>query len=337
VIVARAPLRISLLGGTTDFLDYFGQPGKVGKVLGFGIDKYVYVCMMRQPESEQIRFRFTWRFSEGVVDALEIKHPVVRHVLSKLGNQNRLNIATMADLPGRSGLGSSSSFCVALLGAIEFNSNQKTLRREEIAREAVRIERDELGEPGGYQDQYFAALGGFRLLEFKSASIDALTISNVELIELINKSMVLVAHGGSRDSLVYSKLTQANISSGNNIDALDRLSNITEEVFFTIKNGSVSDSFAHINSAINESWQLKCQITGHNKNDVDELLAFGLKNGALSAKLCGAGGSGYALFLVNPDQRETFTNLFQRKSVVNTLISGEGLEVKSLENSLDWK
>ena len=155
MIITRSPLRISLLGGGTDIPDFYNR--ETATIFGGAINQHVYVASNNLSKFSTEKFRFTYRITESVLDSNEFQHPVVRSALSKFSDLNSINLTTFSDIPGGTGLGSSSAFTVALLGNLHALSN-KNLSSKELALEAVNIERIELNEAGGIQDQLHSAV-----------------------------------------------------------------------------------------------------------------------------------------------------------------------------------
>lgn len=320
-------MRLSFLGGTSDYPEYFYDSDRPGAVLGTAINQYVYVSILAQPLFEKIKFRFSWRFTESVSDFEEISHPVLRKALEIHDWAVPLNIGTMASLPGRSGMGSSSAFTVALLGSLQKFRGGDTPSKE-LAHQAIQLERIELGESGGWQDQFHSAIGGFRLYQFAKDKVDySEQIGTIEFRNLLSNSLVLVATGGGRDSTIHASRTKSNILSGSQLKSIDKLSDLTREIAADI-NGSRNpeEAIKILSQGLNEGWHLKKKISGHSELEIDELLEFGLSHGALGAKLCGAGGSGFAAFIVPPEVIEKFIGNFDSKSIVRVELNDRGYE-----------
>lgn len=328
MIIAKSPLRVSFLGGGTDYPQYFKTPGKVGNVVGTTINQFVYVAILNQPKFEEFKFRFNWRISEGTNEIHEISHPVVKAVLKYLKNTSPLNISTMADLPGRSGLGSSSAFTNALLASLLTKMEKKTPSALRLAEMAIEVERNILKEAGGYQDQYHSAIGGLKHYTFSSAGTDSIDLSrkNRFVSDFLSNSMVLIATGDSRFSAKHALKTIENIKFMEK--KLDEMSQIARDVSSAFEDSEISNIYSNLCEGINASWRLKMDVSKHNSQTVDELIEFGLSKGADAAKLCGAGGSGFALFLVNPERRNHFIGHFKEADVVIPEICENGTEVK---------
>jgi D-glycero-alpha-D-manno-heptose-7-phosphate kinase len=164
MIITRTPFRISLFGGGTDYPTWFRQHG--GAVLGATIDKYCYISLRELPPFFEHRHKIVYSRVETVSEIGEIQHPAVRAVLSEFQVSAGLEVHHDADLPARSGLGSSSSFTVGLINALRAMEGRMSTA-ELLAREAIRIEQEVIGENVGSQDQVWAAYGGTNLIEFR--------------------------------------------------------------------------------------------------------------------------------------------------------------------------
>ena len=200
MVISRAPVRVSFLGGGTDFPDHFHKHG--GAVLATAINRHAFVTA--QPFLQEYfdhRIRLAYRRSEAVNSVEEIQHPAIRATLVKLGLEAGLEMHVMADLPARTGLGSSSSFVVAMLQALHAHCGRFRSARD-LADEAIAIERGILAEAGGWQDQIIAAHGGLALINFErdgSYNVRQLSLP-AERIRALEEQMLLVYTGIQRDA-----------------------------------------------------------------------------------------------------------------------------------------
>ncbi len=306
MITSRTPLRVSFLGGGTDFPSFFDS--NPGYVLGTTINKYVYVSILSLPQFAEEKYRFTYRITESVLDYRDFQHPVVREVLVDKGWVQPINVATMADLPGRSGLGSSSSFTVGFLNALnEFNSRK--VDSAQLAQDAVRIERELLREPGGWQDQFHAAVGGFKLYKFHAGVVSSSMFRiDPDFVDYVSGSMVMVPMQNWRDSGGFANITSQEVRSGGGNRLAQELANLTLETSqYLTSSNSLTRKFEVLGSAINEAWRIKVVLSGGSLDPVVlEKIREGLALGATAGRLCGAGGTGFLLFLVAPHKRNTF-------------------------------
>jgi D-glycero-alpha-D-manno-heptose-7-phosphate kinase len=298
MIISRAPLRVSLFGGGSDYKSFFQN--RTGSVLGCSISKYVYVSLSSLPSFSSELIRVTYRQTESVNSIIEIQHPVVREILLDSKIADRLNIATMSDISGGTGLGGSSAFTVALKSSLNKFlgvSNDPV----SVANYAIKIERDKLSESGGWQDQYHCSVGGFREYKFSNRGVqfsDPL-ISEDTLVKL-SRNFFLFSIGETRSSSIMATATEKISSTHDgikNLEKLAELSSLTAEKIKQTKN--FDDLIEIISSALNASWSLKRNFGSQvAPSNVDILIAKGLGAGAMAAKLCGAGGAGFILFMV---------------------------------------
>lgn len=304
MIITKTPLRVSFIGGGSDFEDFFSN--RLGYVLGTTITKYVFVFLHPLPPFAPENFRFTYRVTESVSSASEFKHPVMRQTLPLFDWEEPTNFATMSDMPGSSGLGSSSSFAVGLINAIHHSKNIH-LSEDNLAQLAIKVERKLIGEPGGYQDQYHAAFGGLRLYEFKShEKVNANRIANDTFVKMLSNSMFLIPLGSKRDSSIYASKTMASIKDNSNFAKVEEIAQTAKNVGNSInKTSNPEEALRILADGINIGWRLKSEI-GQEQQSISDLIEK-LKNfGALAGKLCGAGGSGFLFILVDPKRKEEF-------------------------------
>lgn len=324
MIVGSAPLRVSLLGGGSDVPSFFNN--NLGAVLGGSINSRVFVCVIDMAKSADYPFRFTYRQVDNAHTKSKIQHPVWKKLLESRPEIERLNAATFSDVPGNSGLGSSSSFTVAAIAALELYLG-RDIDKGRVSREAIRIEREELSEPGGWQDQLHATYGGFRLYTFKGSQVEVgEELLSIEERDLLNKSSILVKIGASRNSSKFH--FPANIPM--TIQAEKDLKDQAELAFMgaQIFSSDViwSKKFELICQLMLENWKIKKSIEERSSSGIDELISFGLANGAKSAKLCGAGGSGYVLFLGQPDGIENLRKRIAIASVLDFQFGNQGVQ-----------
>lgn len=330
MIISKTPLRISFMGGSSDFPEYFLK--ETGFVLGSTIDKYVYVCLSTLPNFAEENYRFTYRITESVNQLVDFQHPVVRETLIKRQWKTPINIATMADLPGRSGLGSSSSFTVGFLNALNFFSKTH-IETHQLAFQAIEIERNLLKEPGGWQDQFHAACGGFNLYEFSGPrKVEVREKIREDIHEFISSSLVLVPMKNWRESAGFASITSGLLSTSNGRKLVkDMASLAAKTAFFLQTNKPLNNRFEFLTSAMNEAWEMKRKLAGDSTNpEVIQLIKQGLRSGAESGRLCGAGGTGFILFLVNPSNRQDFIQQFQDHCAFEISFTNTGSKIVSL-------
>lgn len=327
MIVTRSPLRVSFLGGGSDYKEFFSKES--GYVLGSSINQYVYVTLMKLPKFAEENYRFTYRVTESVDRIFDFKHPVIKTSLSAKDWKESINVATMADLPGRSGLGSSSSFTVALELAL---ATYKKIEVDpyKLAMSAIEIERDILREPGGYQDQFQASFGGLNLYEFSSngVRVHPNNLKSNILSELSN-SLVLAPVKKWRDSGEFAANTVKAISKTKEFQIISEMAGRARATFdFINEANSYADIIHRLSSEINWGWEQKIWLSGGTiDKKVIQLIERGIAKGALAGRMCGAGGTGFILFLVDSKNRESFTESFKAEDPFPISIENRGCRV----------
>jgi D-glycero-alpha-D-manno-heptose-7-phosphate kinase len=298
MIVSRAPLRISYIGGGSDYKEYSDL--HVGHVIGATINQFVYVVVNDLSEIASENLRFTYRETESVMSYHELRHPVLRVLGEELDLTERLNIATFSDLPAGAGLGGSSSFTSSLIKAI-FESRRKAISDKDIAEIAVRIERIRLNESGGLQDQYHASIGGFRHYQFSKNQIsysDFLMPRHSQ--RYIESRQLLVWSGESRESRIHAEVTKSKaIDNSESIHQIALLAKLTAS---RLASATTSKERYHILcEAVRKGWELKGEFTSPITTNTKRIIDTAMLFGADAVKLCGAGESGFVLILAEEE------------------------------------
>ena len=299
MIITRSPLRVSLGGGGTDLPSYYRKHG--GFLIAAAIDKYVYVTVHRRFVDGLL---LKYSHLEEVATIEEIKHPIIREALKMAGVQERnLEIASMADIPAGTGLGSSGSFTTALLKALHA-LRKNLVHPSELAEQACDIELEKLREPVGKQDQYIAAYGGltcFHFLPDDRVQASPLKISEETLLEL-EDNLLLFFTGYSRSA---SKILQEQDAKSKRSDRA-----MVENLHFVKELGQQCQSALERNDLhefarlMDLHWQRKKQRSPAMSNeDINDWYDFGMANGALGGKLIGAGGGGFLMFYAKDKAR----------------------------------
>jgi D-glycero-alpha-D-manno-heptose-7-phosphate kinase len=299
MIITRSPLRVSLGGGGTDLPSYYREFG--GFLVAAAIDKYVYITQHRTFQQEII---IKYSKLEQVTTIDEIKHPIVREALKLIGiTDPHIELTSMADIPGGTGLGSSGSFTTALLKAL--HASQRTLVSPvELAEQACDIELNKLGEPIGKQDQYIAAVGGITAftfhkdgrVEYRPCAISEETLFNLE------DNLLLFFTGFSRSASAILK-DQDDKSKKNDPAMLDNL-HFTKELgvqsLAALERGNL-DEFARL---MDVHWQRKkARSAGMSNAHINAWYDHAMASGALGGKLIGAGGGGFLMFYASDKAR----------------------------------
>jgi len=296
MIIVQTPLRVSFFGGGTDFPSFYLSEG--GSILSSTIDKYIYV-MIKKRFDTKLRIGYTRTEMVDTVD--EVEHELIREALRLTGINRGVEITTMGDIPATgTGLGSSGAVTVgALHGMYTYLGEMVTAER--LAREACHIEIDILRKPIGVQDQYIAAYGGLRFLEFKPSG--EIVINRIELEpslkRKLNESLLLFFTGMTRSSETILDEQERNIQ--NNIEILREMKKLAYEAHKEIKAGNIDI----IGELLHISWVLKKKLATNISNQtIDDIYNTALKAGAIGGKITGAGGGGFLLLYCQYEKRE---------------------------------
>ena len=290
MIISKTPLRISFVGGGTDLASFY-KKNLYGAVVSASIDKYIYVIVKKNHDIFEEKFRLNYSESELVNDVEEIRNPIIRECIKFTEISDKLYIATIADIPASSGLGSSSAFCVGLLNSL-YNYKKIKVTNEQLAEEAAHIEMNILKRPMGKQDHYSCAVGGFNLFKFnddETVKIENLSFSN-ERIDEIFKCFLSFWTGMTRSS--ETTLTEQEKNSEINEKNLILMRDQTLDLLNEFKNEKFN--IKNFGEIIDKNWNLKKQLSSNiTNNKIDELYSNCLKNGAYGGKISGAGNGGF--------------------------------------------
>ena len=296
MLIIRAPFRVSFFGGGTDFYDYYSVYG--GQVLSTTIDKYCYVTLRHLPPFFEFENIATYSMIERFNSPREVRHPLIREAL-QYAPVERIQINYDSDLPARSGIGSSSSFAVALLHGLH-RMRGETADRMTLAKEAVFLEREQCRESGGVQDQIAAAFGGLNRIRMTAQGFD---ISPVPIPQEVKRqlqdNLILAFTGFSRFSGLVSEEQQKNIK--DKTATLHEMKAMADEAQRLLEDGQLDD-FGRL---LHEEWQLKRTLSSQiTTSAIDTLYDQMLRAGAYGGKLLGAGNGGYMLLYVPLAERE---------------------------------
>lgn len=298
MIITKTPFRMSFFGGGTDMESFFRENG--GSVLSTTFDKYCYVNVRHLPRFFDYSTELSYSRTERVTAVEQIQHPAIRNAMKML-DMHEIRLTYEADLPARSGLGTSSSFAVGMLNAF-YALKGKYADKKRLADEAIYLERELCQEEGGWQDQIAASFGGFNRINFNAEGYEVLpVIIPPERKKQLNQNLMMYFTGFTRFS---SEIQKANAAGREDKTAQlkEMLSMVDEaEKILTDKEASL-DEFGRM---LDYTWKLKRQTgAAVSTNSIDALYAVGMKAGALGGKLLGAGGGGFLIFYVQPDKQE---------------------------------
>jgi len=299
VIISKTPFRMSLFGGGTDYPEWYEKHG--GSVIGATIDKYCYISVRYLPPFFEHKHRVVWSNIELINEIDEIRHPAVRAILNKMKFEQGLEINYNADLPARSGLGSSSSFSVGLLNALNALRG-RMISKDDLAKEAIHIEQDIMKEAVGSQDQIWASHGGLNQINFfrdGRFEVSPLILSSKHR-QSLGDSLMLFFTGFSRYApLIAQKKIDNFDKKQKELRVLQQMSHEAVKILHQDK-----DPVTELGALIHEAWDLKRQLAdGVTTPAVDGIYTAGREAGALGGKLLGAGGGGFMLFIVKPEDR----------------------------------
>ncbi|MCC7359391.1 MAG: hypothetical protein IT317_07935 [Anaerolineales bacterium] len=332
MIISRAPLRISFFGGGTDYPEYFRS--EPGAVLAAAIDKYAYIVASAFPSQLfDYTVRVQYRKVESTTSVAAIEHNVYRECLKLCGLERDIELHHMADMPSFTGLGSSSSFTVALLHALHSHKGE-FVRPLDLAYEAIYVERQCLHENVGCQDQTLAAVGGLRLIEFR-AEDDIQT-------QIVPVSPARLAELEAHLFLVFTRITRkASEVAGQQLNRLEanrptlrRMRAMVDRGWDLLTSAQPIEAFGAL---LHEAWQAKHSLDGGvSTPEIDALYRRGRAAGALGGKLLGAGGGGFLLFFAPPATHAALQREFAEHQLAQVGLGAPGAHVVLAEPDTAW-
>jgi D-glycero-alpha-D-manno-heptose-7-phosphate kinase len=323
MIITRTPLRISFFGGGTDYPVWYREHG--GSVLSTTIDKCCYITCRQLPPFFEYHSRISYSKVENVGNNDAIDHPSVRGCLQFLGMADGLEIHHVADLPARTGLGTSSAFTVGLLLGLYALKNQMR-DKHTLATDAIYVEQHLLSEAVGCQDQISAAYGGFNRINFQpdgTIEVNRLLTSSGLLADL-EQHLALYFTGFSRTASEIAK-EQIRMTPRRTNELRTMLEMVGEAESIIVSPRGRLEDFGRL---LHESWKLKRSLTNNISNSsIDDIYEAGLSAGALGGKLLGAGGGGFMLFFVPPEKRQKLRKRLERLLCIPFKFSSRGSHV----------
>ena len=290
MIISKTPFRMSFVGGGSDMPEFYGE--NEGAVLSTSIDKYMYIAIHKKFDGQ---IRLSYSQTEEVLHASQIKHPIVKETLKLMGVSGGLEISSMADIPSAgTGLGSSSSYTVGLLNALNAFRNQY-VSKEYLAKTACEIEILKCGDRIGKQDQYAAAYGGLNLIKFLtdgSVVVEPVIVPPAVKMHLEN-SLLMFYTGVSRKASTILNEQSNNITNSKSVSTLRAMVSLVHVMKKELEAGKLD----HFGSILHENWLLKKDLAVGVSNDfIDAAYEAAINAGALGGKLMGAGSGGFLLF-----------------------------------------
>lgn len=320
MIITKTPFRMSFFGGGTDFPEFYKENG--GAVISTTFDKYCYVNVRHLPRFFEYSTELSYSAIERVTSIEDIQHPAIREAMKYL-DMHEIRLTYEADLPARSGLGTSSSFAVGMLNAF-YALKGKYADKRKLANDAIYLERELCHETGGIQDQIAASFGGLNKICFRT---DGYTVNPViispERKEQLNRNLMLFFTGFSRFSADIQVSTKKTLRSKK--DLLTEMLSLTDTAEQILISKSDLNEFGRM---LDYTWRLKRGITEQiSTNTIDELYNRAMRAGALGGKLLGAGGGGFLLFYVEEDKQNSVMHALQGLLYVPFQFENAGTQV----------
>lgn len=305
MIITKTPFRLSLFGGGTDYKPWFERHG--GLVIATAINRYCYITVRKLPPFFDHRTRVVYSRIELVQTPDEIIHPSIRNCIKFLGIDDGLEIHHDGDLPARSGIGSSSSFTVGLLNALH-GLRHELVTKQRLAREAITVEQEWIGEHVGIQDQVMAAYGGIQAIEI--APDGRLTVSPIllppEYLDSFEQHVLLGFTGVSRLSTEIAVHQIRNIEMGRSEEHLAQMMDLTQTALDLLRRNA---PIAELGKLVDMTWKIKRRLADQiSSPEIDDLYAAALNAGAYGGKLMGAGGGGFLFFIAPPEKHVLIRN-----------------------------
>ena len=297
MIITKTPFRISFAGGGSDLPDFYEKYG--GCVLSTSINRYCYISIHPYFNSRYTLLKYSE--NELVEELPQIQHRIFNCVLNE-AQLHGVEITSTADIPGGTGLGSSSTFTVGLLHTINCYRG-KYLSKGTLAAKACQVEIEKLGSPIGKQDQYAAAFGGLNFIRFHpdgGVSVSPI-VMQPETYQKLQENLVMFYTGDVRSANSILAEQKRNISSEEKAQNLQKMCALAEDM----KEALEHDDLSSFGSLLHKGWELKRTLaSGITNPAIDEAYRTAMENGALGGKLLGAGGGGFLLFYCPPARQE---------------------------------
>ena len=302
MIITRTPFRISFAGGGTDLREFYSQES--GRVISTSIDKYIYVVIKRQLGIVERKYRINWSQVEFKDKIEDIEHPIVKEALKFFKVDFPIEITTFSDIPGQTGLGSSSSFAVGLVNALHALRGEMVTKHT-LASEAAHIEVDVLGRAMGKQDHFAAAYGNINVFTFNPD--ESVTVEPVlyrpEIKKAIESNLLMFYLKTKRDASDILKTQQKETQ--NKFNSLRELQDLVMPLRDIISNSS-GNELNKFGELLDKGWKIKRELTDKISSDeIDNYYQKAKDSGAIGGKLLGAGGGGFLLLYVETKHHQS--------------------------------
>ena len=310
MIISRAPVRFSLGGGGTDLPVYYEQHG--GFVVSAAIDKYVYVTANKRFYPD---IRLAYSRVEIARSVEDIEHRIFREALRMTGIEGGIELTSVADIPANSGLGSSSTFTVALLNALH-TYQRRFISSAQLAAEACEIEMVRLAEPVGKQDQYIAAYGNVSAITIETdgrVSVEPVPVRD-EVMDELQNNLAIFYTGIERPAaaVLREQADRVRVKGAAPVESMHRIKALGREVYRLLVAGTVDD----FGELLDEHWQHKRRVAAAMSDPtLDEHYEAARRAGALGGKIMGAGGGGFFMFYVRPEGRRRLSEAMSARGL----------------------
>lgn len=322
MIITRTPLRISFCGGGTDLASYYSTVQ--GAVVSTTVNKYMYITINRLSRYFDHRILVKYSQTELVNSVDEIRHPIIREAMKIAGVVDQVEITSMADIPAGTGLGSSSTYAVGLLHALHTFKGEY-VSAAQLAQEACEIEIGRLGDPIGKQDQYIAAYGGICHIRFnpdESVFVDPVVCSQTTK-KALEHNLLMFYTGMTRRAGDILEVQKA--STGQKMEVLTCMKDLCGQLLEVLRDGRSLNRFGEI---LHDAWQHKRGLVhGITNEKINEYYDAALKAGAIGGKLLGAGGGGFLLFYVEPQNHDRVRGALGELTELPFLFEPQGSKV----------
>lgn len=291
MVISKSPFRVSLFGGSTDYPEFYHKHNSL--IISFAIDKYNYISVRKTPSIQSYKYLLQYSSIERLNEGENVKHNGIRGVLEYLGITYGIELSSMSDVTKMSGLGTSSSYIVGLVNALSYLDVKKELTPRQMADYTNFIERKLLKEPGGIQDPFPAAFGGFNSLHLNGNNeVKPMPLSKEYVQEFLDWSLMIYV-GGERKSFDIA-------SSHNNDDAKLQIRDIAYQAYDSFVKCNTED----IGRLLHKSWLQKRNLSNKISNaEIDKIYEKTLTEGAFGGKLLGAGGTGFLYLICEPKNK----------------------------------
>lgn len=322
IVITKTPLRISFCGGGSDLPSYYKNNG--GCVISTAIDKYIYVICKKNFSETEIKLRYLDNI-ENIKKVKDINNDILREALDT-NLINGVEIVAISDIPNGTGLGSSSTFTVGLIAALNEYKNEKKLDKSELANNAWMIESQIGNKSIGKQDQWAAAFGGLNYYQFNkdgTVDVEPIILSD-EALNKLQSNLFMVYVGGEHKSYDILKEQSKKFKEGTTIGNQKKICELVPKLKTEFK----KCNFDILGEILNENWILKKKLASGISNDrLDSIYKLAIESGATGGKLLGAGGSGFFLFYVPKKNHERFSEFIKKFKIFDFKFEKNGSEI----------